>query len=636
MDISRAGYEVIVIGAGHAGCEAALACARLGHPTLLLTINVDGIARMSCNPAIGGLAKGHLVKEIDALGGEMAKNIDETGIQFRRLNTKKGPAVRSSRAQGDLHLYHLRMKRVMERQENLFIRQAIVDEILVSDGKAIGVETDVGEKFEAKAVIVTTGTFLRGLVHIGLRNFPAGRLGDLPAMNLSGCLTRLGFSLGRLKTGTCPRLDGKSINFSGLKEQWGDDPPVLFSFSSKGVSLRQVPCYVTYTNPKTHRIIRSGLERSPLYCGVIKGIGPRYCPSVEDKIVRFPHKDQHQIFLEPMGLDTVEVYPNGLSTSLPMDIQTEMLRSIQGLENVEIIRPGYAIEYDYADPIQLMPSLETKLVENLFFAGQINGTSGYEEAAAQGLLAGINASLKIRGEGPFILGREEAYIGVLIDDLVTKGTREPYRMFTSRAEYRLLLREDNADLRLREKGRSVGLVNDKEYAEFINKKNSIGREWERLQRIVIPPTAGTNDGLKALGSAPSKNPVSLIDLLRRPEVSYHDLISFDQSCALTDPGVAEEVEIQVKYAGYIQRQEEQIGKLSRLEGIRLPAHMDFQAIPGLTAEVREKLEKVKPISLGQASRISGVTPAAISILLIHLKKFAGAERGSFQPSYRTN
>ena len=374
MDIYRAGYEVIVIGAGHAGCEAALACARLGHSTLLLTINIDGIARMSCNPAIGGLAKGHLVKEIDALGGEMAKNIDETGIQFRRLNTKKGPAVRSSRAQGDLHLYHLRMKRVLERQENIFLRQAIVDEILVSGGKAIGVETNTGEKFEAGAVIVTTGTFLRGLVHIGLRNFPAGRLGDLPAMNLSGCLTRLGFSLGRLKTGTCPRLDGKSINFSGLKEQWGDDPPVLFSFSSKEVSLRQVPCYVTYTNPKTHRIIRSGLERSPLYCGVIKGIGPRYCPSVEDKVVRFPDKDQHQIFLEPMGLDTVEVYPNGLSTSLPMDIQTEMLRSIHGLENVEIIRPGYAIEYDYADPIQLMPSLETKLVENLFFAGQINGT----------------------------------------------------------------------------------------------------------------------------------------------------------------------------------------------------------------------------------------------------------------------
>ena len=636
MDISREGYDVIVIGAGHAGCEAALACARLGHPTLLLTINVDGIARMSCNPAIGGLAKGHLVKEIDALGGEMAKNIDETGIQFRRLNTKKGPAVRSSRAQGDLQLYHLRMKRVLERQENLFLKQAIVDEILVGSGKAIGVETNVGEKFNARAVIVTTGTFLRGLVHIGLRNFPAGRLGDLPSMNLSGCLTRLGFSLGRLKTGTCPRLDGKSIRFAGLKEQWGDAPPLPFSFSNRGVPLRQVPCHITYTNPQTHQVIRSGLDRSPLYCGVIKGIGPRYCPSVEDKIVRFPDKDQHQIFLEPMGLDTIEVYPNGLSTSLPMDIQIKMLRSIQGLENVEIIRPGYAIEYDYADPIQLMPSLETKLVENLFFAGQINGTSGYEEAAAQGLLAGINASSKIRGEDPFILGREEAYIGVLIDDLVTKGTREPYRMFTSRAEYRLLLREDNADLRLREKGRSVGLVNDKEYTEFTNKKNSIDRELERLGKLIIQPTAGTNDRLRTLGTAPSKNPFSLIDLLRRPEVSYHDLIFFDQTCVLTDPRVAEEVEIQVKYAGYIQRQEEQIGKLSKLEGIRLPAHMDFRAIPGLTAEVREKLEKVKPLSLGQASRISGITPAAISILLIYLKKFTRAEKGSFQPSSRTN
>jgi tRNA uridine 5-carboxymethylaminomethyl modification enzyme len=575
---------------------------------------------MSCNPAIGGLAKGHLVKEIDALGGEMAKNIDETGIQFRRLNTKKGPAVRSSRAQGDLQLYHLRMKRVLERQENLFLKQAIVDEILVGSGKAIGVETNVGEKFNARAVVVTTGTFLRGLVHIGLRNFPAGRLGDLPSMNLSGCLTRLGFSLGRLKTGTCPRLDGKSISFAGLKEQWGDAPPLPFSFSNRGVPLRQVPCHITYTNPQTHQIIRSGLDRSPLYCGVIKGIGPRYCPSVEDKIVRFPDKDQHQIFLEPMGLDTIEVYPNGLSTSLPMDIQIKMLRSIQGLENVEIIRPGYAIEYDYADPIQLMPSLETKLVENLFFAGQINGTSGYEEAAAQGLLAGINASSKIRGE----------------DDLVTKGTREPYRMFTSRAEYRLLLREDNADLRLREKGRSVGLVNDKEYTEFTNKKNSIDRELERLGKIIIQPTAGTNDRLRTLGTAPSKNPFSLIDLLRRPEVSYHDLIFFDQTCVLTDPRVAEEVEIQVKYAGYIQRQEEQIGKLSKLEGIRLPAHMDFRAIPGLTIEVREKLETVKPLSLGQASRISGITPAAISIILIYLKKFTRAEKGSFQPLSRTN
>ena len=625
-------YEVIVVGAGHAGCEAALACARLGHPTLLLTINVDGVARMSCNPAIGGLAKGHLVKEIDALGGEMAKNIDETGIQFRRLNTKKGPAVRSSRAQGDLQLYHLRMKKVLERQENLFLKQAIVDEILVNLGKAVGVETNVGERFTARAVIVTTGTFLRGLVHIGLKNFPAGRLGDLPSMKLSECLMRLGFSLGRLKTGTCPRLDGKSINFNSLKEQWGDDSPLPFSFSNKGVLLRQVPCYITYTNPKTHQIVRSGLDRSPLFCGVIKGIGPRYCPSIEDKVVRFPEKDQHQIFLEPMGLDTVEVYPNGLSTSLPMDIQVQMLRSIPGLEKVEIIRPGYAIEYDYADPIQLMPSLETKILENLFFAGQINGTSGYEEAAAQGLMAGINVSLKIRGKDPLILGREEAYIGVLIDDLVTKGTKEPYRMFTSRSEYRLLLREDNADLRLREKSRYVGLVNDKEYFEFIKKRNNIQLELERLGNINLLPTPGTNDRLKALGTAPLKNPTSLIDLLRRPEISYSNLNSFYQDCALTDPAVAEEVEIQVKYAGYIKRQEEQVGKLLKLEGIRLPANMDFKDIPGLTAEVREKLREVKPLSLGQASRISGVTPAAISILMIYLKKIAMAGKISHQPS----
>lgn len=632
MNISPPEYDVIVIGAGHAGCEAALACARLGHPTLLLTINVDGVARMSCNPAIGGLAKGHLVKEIDALGGEMAKNIDETGIQFRRLNTKKGPAVQSSRAQGDSQLYHLRMKKVLEKEENLFLKQRIVDEILVNLGKAVGVETHVGEKFAARTVIVTTGTFLRGLVHIGLKNFPAGRLGDLPSMKLSDCLTRLGFSLGRLKTGTCPRLDGKSINFSGLKEQWGDNPPLPFSFNNKEVSLPQVPCYITYTNPKTHQIIRSGLDRSPLYSGVIKGIGPRYCPSIEDKVVRFPEKDQHQIFLEPMGLDTVEVYPNGLATSLPMDIQVQMLRSIPGLDKVEIIRPGYGIEYDYADPIQLMPSLETKIIENLFFAGQINGTSGYEEAAAQGLMAGINASLKIRGKDPLILGRDEAYIGVLIDDLVTKGTKEPYRMFTSRAEYRLLLREDNADLRLREKGRSVRLLGDKEYSDFIKKKNNIQLEMERLGNINISPTSGTNDRLKDMGTVPLKTPTSLIDLLRRPEISYSDLSNFYEACALTDAAVAEEVEIQVKYAGYIKRQEEQVGKLIKLEAIRLPANMDFKDIPGLTAEVREKLGKVKPLSLGQASRISGVTPAAISILMVYLKKISMAEKGYDQPS----
>jgi len=613
-------YDVIVIGAGHAGCEAALACARLGHPTLLLTINIDSIARMSCNPAIGGLAKGHLVKEIDALGGEMAKNIDETGIQFRQLNTKKGPAVRSSRAQGDLYLYHLRMKKVLENQENLFLKQAMVDEILVDRGKAVGVETNTGEKFLSSAVIVTTGTFLRGLVHIGLKNFSAGRLGDLPAMALSDSLARLGFQLGRLKTGTCPRLDGKTINFSGLKEQWGDNPPKPFSFSNKNIPLSQVPCYLTYTNQKTHAIIRSGLDRSPLFCGIIKGIGPRYCPSVEDKVVRFPEKDQHQVFLEPVGLNTREIYPNGLSTSLPMDIQIRMLRSMEGLEKVEIIRPGYAIEYDYADPVQLKPSLETKLIATLFFAGQINGTSGYEEAAAQGLMAGINASLQIKGIAPLILGREEAYIGVLIDDLVTKGTKEPYRMFTSRAEYRLLLREDNADLRLREKGRGIGLVNDKEYHEFINKKERIQSDLERLEKVLLHSTLENNDLLKNLGSAPLKNPTSLAELLRRPEISYKDLKIFDEQCSQTEADIAEQVEIQIKYDGYIQRQEEQVAKLLKLERMPLPSELNYETIPGLTAEVREKLNRVKPLSIGQASRIAGVTPAALSILMVHMKK----------------
>lgn len=613
-------YDVIVVGAGHAGCEAALACARLGHPTLLLTINVDTIARMSCNPAIGGLAKGHLVKEIDALGGEMAKNIDETGIQFRQLNTKKGPAVRSSRAQADLNLYHLRMKKVLERQGNLYIRQALVEEILVNDKTVQGVGTNTGEKFFAKAVIITTGTFLRGLVHIGLKNFPSGRLGDLPSENLSYSLQRLGFVLGRLKTGTCTRLDGKTIDFSGLKEQNGDYPPKPFSFSNKKIKLPQVSCYITYTNPRTHEIIRSGLDRSPLFCGVIKGIGPRYCPSIEDKVVRFSDKDHHQIFLEPVGLDTVEIYPNGLSTSLPMDIQLKMLQSIPGLEKVRIIRPGYAIEYDYADPIQLQPSLETKLIENLFFAGQINGTSGYEEAAAQGLMAGLNAALKIRNLPPLILGRDEAYIGVLIDDLVTKGTKEPYRMFTSRAEYRLFLREDNADLRLREKGRALGLVTDEDYGAFLKKKELISNTLERLEKTNVYPTAGINERLKELGSSPLKNPLSLAEILRRPEISFAELKYFQESPYSVETEVAEEVEIQIKYAGYIERQQEQINKFLKLERMPIPRDLNFRDIPGLTAEVREKLEKVKPVSLGQVSRISGVTPAAISILMVYLKR----------------
>ena len=622
MDSSSQKYEVIVIGGGHAGCEAALACSRLGHRTLLTTMNVDSVARMSCNPAIGGLAKGHLVKEIDALGGEMAKITDETGIQFRQLNTKKGPAVRSSRAQVDLQLYHLRMKGVLERQENLFLKQVTVEKILVHHGKAVGVEANTGEQFTSKVVIVTTGTFLNGLVHIGLKNFPAGRLGDPPSKNLSACLMKLGFSLGRLKTGTCPRLDGRSIDFSQLAKQCGDDPPRPFSFSNKNIARQQVPCYITYTNPKTHEMIRSGLNRSPLYCGVIKGIGARYCPSVEDKIVRFPEKDEHQIFLEPTGLDTIEVYPNGLATSLPMDIQTKMLRSIPGLEHVEIIRPGYGIEYDYADPVQLTPSLEAKQVRNLFFAGQINGTSGYEEAAAQGLIAGINASQKIRGKAPLILGREEAYIGVLIDDLVTKGTQEPYRMFTSRAEYRLLLREDNADLRLKEKSKAIGLISDEDYQKFLKKKESIESEMERIRKVIIHPSPSNNDRLRSLGSSPLKNPASLAEILRRPEVSYRDLKIFDSVCLITEEDVAEQVEVQIKYDGYIQRQKGQVAKMAKMEEIKIPREVDYESIPGLTKEVREKLGKVRPISLGQASRISGITPAAISILIIFLKRFS--------------
>jgi len=613
-------FDVIVVGGGHAGCEAALAAARMGHSVLLLTINVDRIAHMSCNPAVGGLAKGHLVKEIDALGGEMAKNTDATGIQFRRLNTKKGMSVWSSRAQVDMEEYRLRMRQVLEHTQGLLIHQTRVLEVSVEDGKVRGVRTDLEEVFRGRTVILAPGTFLRGLIHIGLKNFPGGRLGDPPAEGLSRCLEELGFRLGRFKTGTTPRLDGRTIDFDRLRPQYGDDPPRPFSFSTDSIDRPQVPCWITYTNERTHEIIRGALDRSPLYTGVIKGRGVRYCPSIEDKVVKFPEKPHHQIFIEPEGLRTLEYYPNGISTSLPYDVQVEMVRSIEGLERAEIIRPGYGIEHDYVDPTQLKPSLETKTIEGLFLAGQINGTTGYEEAAAQGLMAGINAVLKIRGEEPLVLDRSQAYIGVLIDDLVTKGTDEPYRMFPSRAEYRLLLREDNADLRLMPIGYRLGLIPEEQYRRFLAKKRLIEETLKRLSERRLRPTQGINDRLKAMGTAPLKTPVSLKELLRRPEVKLQDLATFDPELEGLPPEVVEEVTFQVKYEGYIQRQQEQVEKFRRLEEVRIPEDFDYQGIPGLSNEVREKLSRIRPRTLGQASRIPGVTPAAIMILQVYLKK----------------
>jgi len=615
-------YEVIVIGGGHAGCEAALAASRIGCSTMLITMNLDTIGFMSCNPAIGGLAKGQIVKEIDALGGEMGKAADHAGIQFRRLNTKKGPAVRSSRAQIDRQAYRIYMKRILENQNNLDLKQATIDNLLVENQKVYGVKTHTGEAFLGKTVIITPGTFLNGLIHIGLAKFSAGRMGDFPSLSLPRQLKELGFELGRLKTGTTPRLDGKTIDFSKLIPQAGDEPPQPFSFSTRERLVNKVCCYITYTNDKTHAIIRSGFDRSPLYTGVIVGTGVRYCPSIEDKIVRFPDKERHQIFLEPDGLNTNEYYPNGISTSLPYDIQVKMLRTIEGLEKVEIRRPGYAIEHDYVNPLQLKPTLETKLIQNLFFAGQINGTTGYEEAAGQGLIAGINAALTVKGQEPLILDRSEAYIGVLIDDLVTKGTKEPYRMFTSRAEYRLLLREDNADLRLREKGYRIGLVSKEDYEIFQKKKKAIEDGLLRLRSIQIRPDDKNNKLLTAVGTAPIKNPTTLEELLRRPEVSYETLKSagFLPPVEEEIPGVVEQIEIQVKYEGYIKRQEEQVEKFKKMEKIKIPSDIDYQKIPGLSREVQEKLTAIRPVSLGQASRISGVTPAAISILMVHLKR----------------
>lgn len=604
-------YDVIVVGAGHAGCEAALAAARMGHSTLILTINLDTIAQMSCNPAIGGLAKGQLVKEIDALGGEMAKNIDATGIQFRTLNMKKGPAVRSSRAQADKKAYQFRMKHVLEAQENLDVKQGLVSDLLLEGKKVKGVVTRTGLAYGGHTVLLTTGTFLKGLVHIGHMSYSSGRAGEPSAEDLPGNLRKLGFEIGRLKTGTPQRIDAGTVDFSGMSIQPGDEPPKPFSYSTEAISQSQIPCYLTFTNAETHRIIRENLHKSALYSGKITGVGPRYCPSVEVKVDRFPDKDRHQVFLEPEGRETREMYVNGLSMSLPEDVQLQILRSIAGLEKAEVMRPAYAIEYDYAPPTQIKPSQETKLVENLFFAGQINGTSGYEEAAAQGIMAGINAVLKIRGEEPFILDRSQAYVGVLIDDLVTKGTKEPYRMFTSQAEHRLLLREDNADLRLMDFGRQFGLIPDDLYTQFSRKREQIDRELERLRNARVNPDENVQEMLRNAGTPGISAAITLLELLRRPQISYDDIVKLASPPDILSDGAKEQVEIQVKYEGYIARQWIQVKHMKQLESRKIPPDFDYESISGITAEAREKLLSIRPFSVGQASRISGVSPADI-------------------------